>query len=232
MEDLKVKVAFEKKEVESSPNLRGFASVSLGDITIHGVAIYNAKEGQDISFSTPILVKNDEDKTKDIYVANIYNTDVNNAIKNAVKEAMGKEPEEGKERTYAETKVEGIYDRNNIKPFVYPKENEKFKSLRANVTLKVSDFLELNNFTYVERMNDKGESFTIVNPPRREYKDPETGESKFADRVYLTDSFKKKVKDAVDKEYESALQKIEAKAKEAEVQEEPESKEDEWEEEM
>ena len=208
----------------------GFASVTLGDIKIYGVAIYNAKEGQDISFSTPILVKNDEDKTKDIHVANIYNTNVNNAIKNAVKEAMGKEPKEGENKTSAETKVEGIYDRNNIKPLVYPKETEKFESLRANVSLKVSDILQLNNFTYVEQTNDKGENFTIVNPPRRTYKDPETGEDKYADRVFLTDNFKKKVKDAVDKEYESVLQNTEEKAKETEVQEEPENKEDEWEE--
>lgn len=215
MEKLVLKVNLRKVNSEKTPEIKGFADLTIGDVVVRDVAVKvrDTSDGQKLIFDMPLsrTYETNEGEKRYVKAVELYSTDEKIReslvydIKTVLSEALEKKEANEFNRYTAELITDIEYDNGRINSKVYPVETN-YNSLRGFSNLLYGNIIKFNDIVVKEFVRQEdGKPFIAIQFPQKTIE--KENEKEYIDKVFPSaQGLRERFRQSIEEAYVEALE--------------------------
>ncbi|MBR0491426.1 MAG: hypothetical protein IJJ82_05210 [Clostridia bacterium] len=215
MEKLVLKVNLRKVNSEKTPEIKGFADLTIGDVVVRDVAVKvrDTSDGQKLIFDMPLsrTYETNEGEKRYVKAVELYSTDEKIReslvydIKTVLSEALEKKEANEFNRYTAELITDIEYDNGRINSKVYPVETND-NSLRGFSNLLYGNIIKFNDIVVKEFVRQEdGKPFIAIQFPQKTIE--KENEKEYIDKVFPSaQGLRERFRQSIEEAYVEALE--------------------------
>ena len=215
MEKLVLKVNLRKVNSEKTPEIKGFADLTIGDVVVRDVAVKvrYTSDGQKLIFDMPLsrTYETNEGEKRYVKAVELYSTDEKIReslvydIKTVLSEALEKKEANEFNRYTAELITDIEYDNGRINSKVYPVETND-NSLRGFSNLLYGNIIKFNDIVVKEFVRQEdGKPFIAIQFPQKTIE--KENEKEYIDKVFPSaQGLRERFRQSIEEAYVEALE--------------------------
>lgn len=215
MEKLVLKVNLRKVNSEKTPEIKGFADLTIGDVVVRDVAVKvrDTSDGQKLIFDMPLsrTYETNEGEKRYVKAVELYSTDEKIReslvydIKTVLSEALEKKEANEFNRYTAELITDIEYDNGRINSKVYPVETND-NSLRGFSNLLYGNIIKFNDIVVKEFVRQEdGKTFIAIQFPQKTIE--KENEKEYIDKVFPSaQGLRERFRQSIEEAYVEALE--------------------------
>lgn len=193
---MKIKVEFREVKKEEDPKLRGYATLTIGDIVIRNVIVKEFESKFDESatyygFQMPNSRSYEKENGEKVYIPVVElkcpkeedTKKLISEVRNVITQAIDVSETNEYGKKVCEGDIEFDYDKEKIITYVEPRTSDKSINLKAFATAYIGNIVKINDIAMLEVQNSKtGDKFTTISFPSKSREID--GEIKFEEKVF------------------------------------------------
>ena len=215
MEKLVLKVNLRKVNSEKTPEIKGFADLTIGDVVVRDVAVKvrDTSDGQKLIFDMPLsrTYETNEGEKRYVKAVELYSTDEKIReslvydIKTVLSEALEKKEANEFNRYTAELITDIEYDNGRINSKVYPVETND-NSLRGFSNLLYGNIIKFNDIVVKEFVRQEdGKPFIAIQFPQKTIE--KENKKEYIDKVFPSaQGLRERFRQSIEEAYVEALE--------------------------